>query len=120
LEDFIDPNHPVRVVNQVIDTIDIDPLIAKYTGGGCSSYHPRFRSDRLKEVLKEVFSQVVLLLIKSGHVNLKEVSSKTTGTLEDLGSGGWKKWRSRLDCSQLPTTLQRWLDRGCPLLKSMS
>lgn len=119
LEDFIDPNHPVRVVNRVIDTIDIDPLVTKYKGGGCSSYHPRlmlkvliygyltntyssrkiedalhqnvhfmwlsgmqypdhntinrFRSDKLKDVLKEVFGQVVQLLLESGHVNLKEV-----------------------------------------------
>lgn len=33
----------------------------------------RFRSERLKGVLKEVFSQVVQLLIESGHVSLKEV-----------------------------------------------
>jgi transposase len=41
LEDMIDPSHPVRVVNQVIDSLDIDLLIKKYKGGGCSSYHPR-------------------------------------------------------------------------------
>ena len=41
LEDFIDPNHPVRIVNQVIDKIDINPLLAKYKGGGSSSFHPR-------------------------------------------------------------------------------
>ena len=41
LEEMIDMNHPVRVVNQVIDNLDIDPLINKYHGGGCSSYHPR-------------------------------------------------------------------------------
>jgi transposase len=41
LEDMIDPSHPVRVVNQVIDSLDIDALIKKYKGGGCSSYHPR-------------------------------------------------------------------------------
>ena len=41
LEEMIDPNHPVRVVNQVIDSLDIDALIRKYKGGGCSSYHPR-------------------------------------------------------------------------------
>ena len=33
----------------------------------------RFRSERLKGVLKEVFSQVVHLLIDHGHVTLKEV-----------------------------------------------
>ena len=118
LEEMIDPNHPVRVVNQVIDNLDIDVLIRKYKGGGCSSYHPRlmlkilvygyltnlyssrkieqavtqnihfmwlsamtypdhntinrFRSDRLKGVLKEVFSQVVLLLVEQGIITLKE------------------------------------------------
>jgi len=124
LEEFVPDNHPVRVVNLVVDTLDIDPLLSKYKGGGCSSYHPRlmlkvliygyltntyssrkieealrqnvhfmwlsgmqypdhntinrFRSDRLKEVLKEVFGQVVQLLIKSGHVNLKEVYTDGT------------------------------------------
>jgi transposase len=118
LEEMIDPNHPVRVVNQVIDNLDIDVLIRKYKGGGCSSYHPRlmlkilvygyltnlyssrkieqavtqnihfmwlsgmtypdhntinrFRSDRLKGVLKEVFCQVVLLLVEQGIITLKE------------------------------------------------
>ncbi len=119
LDELIDDNHSVRVVDQVIDHIDIDPLIKKFKGGGTSSYHPRlmlkvliygyltnqyssrkieqalhqnihfmwlsgmsypdhntinrFRSDRLKGVLKQVFSQVVLLLIEAGHVTLKEV-----------------------------------------------
>ncbi|MCJ7448001.1 MAG: transposase [Bacteroidales bacterium] len=112
------PNHPVRVVNQIIDSLDIDLLIKRYNGGGCSSYHPRlmlkvlvygyltnlyssrkieqaitqnvhfmwlsgmsypdhntinrFRSERLKGVLKEVFSQVVLLLVEKGIITLKE------------------------------------------------
>ena len=30
LEDLIDKNHPVRIVNQVIDRIDIDPLLKKF------------------------------------------------------------------------------------------
>ena len=41
LEEMIETNHPVRVVNQVIDSLDIDLLIKTYKGGGCSSYHPR-------------------------------------------------------------------------------
>ncbi len=39
LEDMIDPNHPVRVINQVIDSLDIDALIKKYKGGGCDTEH---------------------------------------------------------------------------------
>jgi transposase len=118
LGEMINPDHPVRVVNQVIDNLDLDLLIKKYKGGGCSSYHPRlmlkilvygyltnqyssrkieqavtqnihfmwlsgmsypdhntinrFRIDRLKGVLKEVFSQVVLLLVEKGIITLKE------------------------------------------------
>lgn len=119
LEEMIELNHPVRVVNHIINSLDLDVLIEKYKGGGCSSYHPRlllkllvygyltnqyssrkieqatkqnvhfmwlsamsypdhntinrFRSDRLSGILKKVFSQVVLLLVDSGVITLKEV-----------------------------------------------
>lgn len=33
----------------------------------------RFRSERLKDVLKEIFAQVVLLLAESGHLSLQEI-----------------------------------------------
>jgi len=124
LEELIDKNHPVRIVNQVIDKIDIDPLLKKFKGRGTSSYHPRmllkvlvygylnntyssrkmesalkeniqfmwlagmnkpdhntinrFRSDRLKDVLKTVFSQVVMLLSEAGHLSLKEIYTDGT------------------------------------------
>lgn len=119
LEEMVAPNHPVRVVSEVIDRIGIDVIIKKYKGGGTSSYHPRmllkvlvysylnniyssrrmeasvkeniyfmwlagmaqpdhhtinrFRSERLRNILKEVFAQIVLLLVESGHVSLQEV-----------------------------------------------
>lgn len=40
-EEMIAENHPVRVVAEVIDKIDIRPVNRKYKGGGTSSYHPR-------------------------------------------------------------------------------
>ena len=119
LEDLIVTNHPVRVVSEVIDRIDIDVILKKYKGGGTTSYHPRmllkvlvygylnniyssrrieasakenihfmwlagmaqpdhhtinrFRSERLRNILKEVFAQTVLLLVDSGHVSLQEI-----------------------------------------------
>jgi transposase len=119
LDDLISANHPVRIVNDVINRVDISPLLGKYKGGGTSSYHPsmllkvvvysylvniyssrkmetavrenihlmwlsgmskpdhhtlnRFRSDRLKGVLKKIFVQVVQLLADQGLVSLKEV-----------------------------------------------
>lgn len=119
LDELIPENHVVRLVQNIIDKIDIDSLLEKYKGGGSSSFHPRmmlkiiiygylsniyssrkmeeavasnihfmwlagmqrpdhntinrFRIDRLKSVLKEVFGQVVLLMAEQGLVNLKTV-----------------------------------------------
>jgi transposase len=124
LEELIPSNHVVRIVRQVIDQIDIDPIIKKYKGGGCSSFHPRlmlkivifgylsniyssrkleqavmsniyfmwlagmqrpdhntinrFRSDKLKGVLKEVFGQVVLLMADQGLVDIKTIYTDGT------------------------------------------
>ena len=117
-EELIAENHPVRIVAEVIEKIDIKPIHRKYKGGGTSSYHPRlllkllvygylsnvyssrkqeeqagsniyfmwlcglknpdhntinrFRSKRLTGVLKEIFSQIVLLLNEQGIISLKE------------------------------------------------
>ena len=40
-EALIPANHPVRVVNRVIDKLDISNIVSSYKGGGASSYHPR-------------------------------------------------------------------------------
>ena len=124
LDELIAQGHPVRVVNRVLDKIDIDPLLHKYKGGGSSSFHPRmllkvlvyayinnnyssrkieaalkenihymwlsgmstpdhntinrFRSDRLKEVLRQVFTQVVIMLSQEGLLNIKEIYTDGT------------------------------------------
>ncbi len=119
LEELIPENHVVRVVQEVIEQLDLDPILKKYKGGGASNYHPklllkvivygylsniyssrkieqaiqsnihfmwlagmqrpdhntinRFRSEKLKGVLKEVFSQVVLLMVEAGLVDIKTI-----------------------------------------------
>lgn len=40
-DDFIPGHHPVRVVNTIIDQVDISSIERSYKGGGTSSYHPR-------------------------------------------------------------------------------
>jgi transposase len=123
-DEMIEQGHPVRVVNKIIDEINLDPILRKYKGGGCTSYHPRmllkvlvygylsniyssrkleaatkenihfmwlsgmeqpdhntinrFRSDRLKGVIKKVFTQVVLMMAHSGHVDLQKVYTDGT------------------------------------------
>lgn len=39
--DRIPENHPVRLVDYVVDKLNIDPIIKAYKGGGTSSFHPR-------------------------------------------------------------------------------
>jgi transposase len=41
LDEKIPKNHPVRIVNQIVDHLNIDDILAGYKGGGTSSYHPR-------------------------------------------------------------------------------
>ena len=40
-DDLVPENHPVRIVNSIIDHLDISALEKSYKGGGTSSYHPR-------------------------------------------------------------------------------
>ncbi|MFO7753135.1 MAG: IS5/IS1182 family transposase, partial [Desulfobacteraceae bacterium] len=39
--DRIPDNHPVRIVNDIVDKLKIDRVLELYKGGGTSSYHPR-------------------------------------------------------------------------------
>jgi len=41
LEELISKEHPVRVVNEIIEKINLEPLLRQYKGGGTSSYHPK-------------------------------------------------------------------------------
>ena len=41
LEELIPDKHLVRVINRVIETMDLRGIISGYKGGGTSSYHPK-------------------------------------------------------------------------------
>ena len=55
LEELIPEKHLVRVVNQVVDELEIEPLLANYKGGGTGSYHPRM----MLKVIVYVYSQKI-------------------------------------------------------------
>ncbi len=40
-DDLVPKNHPVRIVNTILDQIDLSILEKGYKGGGTSSYHPK-------------------------------------------------------------------------------
>lgn len=41
LEEMIPKNHLVRVVNQVVEQLDLSSIMNQYDGGGTSAYHPK-------------------------------------------------------------------------------
>lgn len=115
--DKIPSDHPVRLVDAVVDGLDIEEIIKRYKGGGTSAYHPRmmikvlfysylsniyscrkiakaleenihfmfisgnstpdfrtindFRGKVLKDKIKDIFAQVVNMLIELGYVSLE-------------------------------------------------
>ena len=117
LGDFIADNDPVRVLNAVVDNLDISEIEASYEGGGASSYNPRmlvkvvfyaylqnvysgrkmeqllkrdvnfmwlsgmqrpdfntinlFRKNRLADVVDNLFTQVVEMLVEGKFVSLE-------------------------------------------------
>ena len=41
LDDFIPESAPVRLVNSIVNDLDISPILKGYKSGGCSGYHPK-------------------------------------------------------------------------------
>jgi transposase len=41
LEELIPAGHLVRMVNEMIEELDLEPLFQQYKGGGTSAYHPK-------------------------------------------------------------------------------
>ena len=145
----IPSHHPVLIVNQVVDQLNIDCLFSKYKGGGTSAYHPRmllkvlfyaylsniyscrkiaqalreniyfmwlsgdslpdfrtinrFRGEALKEEIKSLFTQIVLLLQEAGYVSL-DVQYIDGTKIESASNrytfvwrGSVEKYKSRLE-----------------------
>ncbi|MDO4207954.1 MAG: IS1182 family transposase [Lachnospiraceae bacterium] len=115
-EEIIPKDHLVRVVNTIVDELDLSALYDRYAGGGCPAYHPqmmlkimifaysqkiyssrqiskaireninfiwlaggnrpdfrtinRFRSD-MKDIIEDIFYEVVRLLINSGYIRME-------------------------------------------------
>ncbi len=124
LEELIPLSHPVRVVNEVIESLNLQLLEKAYKGGGTSSYHPKmllkilvhgyvsnvyssrkleaatkenihfmwlanwqqpdhntinnFRGKRLQDALKNIFIQVVELLVQEGILSIKDINQDGT------------------------------------------
>lgn len=141
-EELIGANEPVRLVNAVIEKLDLGKLLELYSTTGNPSYHPRmllkalvyayvnniyssrrieeacrthihfiwlcggdapdhntiarFRTDRLGAVLKEVFTQVVRMLVEQGLTSIEEVY--VDGTKIESAAGRYTfVWRKSVE-----------------------
>lgn len=118
LDELIEANHPVRVVNEIVDKINLEVLYKSFDGGGAPVFHPkmmlkvliyayvtniyssrkieaalkenihfmwlsgmnqpdhntinRFRGNEVKDSLRAVFTQVVMLLVEEELLSLNE------------------------------------------------
>jgi len=134
--------HPVRLVNSVVDELDISSLRSLYKGGGNSSYHPRmmlkvlfysylsniyscrkmekaleenihfmwlsgnstpdfrtinrFRGERLKGQIDDLFTQIIQMLSELGYVSL-EVQYIDGTKIESVANKYTFTWRKRVE-----------------------
>lgn len=114
--DLIPENHPSRLVDSIVNQLDISDITKLYLGGGCSAYHPKmmikvlfysylsnvyscrkiakaltenihfmfisgnstpnfrtineFRGKILKDKIKDLFAEVVKMLVELGYISL--------------------------------------------------
>ena len=72
-DEIIPENHLVRVVNTIVDSLNLDPLYDRYkTGGNKPDFRTvnRFRSD-MKDIIDDVFYDVVRLLIDRKYISME-------------------------------------------------
>ena len=95
LEELIPQHHLVRVVNMVIERMDISAIINKYEGGGTSAYHPRmllkvllygycmkiYTGRRLAKALREDVN--FMWLAAYNHPDFRTINLFRSGLLKD-------------------------------------
>ena len=146
-DELIEEHDLVRVVNQVVDSLDISELINRYKGGGTTAYHPRmllkillyaysvkiytgrkiakalrqdihfmwlsgmsrpdfrtinnFRSSKAKEVIEQLFGQMLLFLIEHGYIKMEHYFCDGSTLSADCNKHKmvWKKNAERFKAS---------------------
>ncbi|MBK9005711.1 MAG: transposase [Anaerolineae bacterium] len=94
LEELIPEKHLVRVVNRVVDELDIEPLLAKYKGGGTSSYHPRMMLKVIvyaytqkiyssRKIEKALWENIGFMWISGGNPDFHTINNFRSDTLKE-------------------------------------
>lgn len=96
LEDLIPQDHIVRIINQYIERMDIQPLLEKYKGGGTSSYHPKMMLKILiyaysqkiyssRKIAKAVRENIPFMWISgNNHPDFRTINRFRSTTMKDI------------------------------------
>lgn len=77
--DRIPDNHPVRLVDSVVDSLDISEIMKMYKGGGTSAYHPRMMIKVLfYSYLSNVYSCRKIARALTENIHFMYISGNST------------------------------------------
>ena len=118
LSDKIGTNHPVRVINQIVDHLNIDDILCSYKGGGTSSYHPRVM---IKILFYSYFNNVYSCreIEKQLHENIHYMwlSGDATPNFRTINNFRSQKLKGRID-HLFAQMVKMMVELGCVSLKT--
>lgn len=118
LSDKIGLNHPVRVINQVVDQLNIDDILSTYKGGGTSSYHPRVM---IKILFYSYFNNIFSCreIEKQLHQNIHYMwlSGEATPNFRTINNFRSQKLKNKID-QLFAQMVKLMVELGCVSLKT--
>lgn len=97
LEDFIPANHPVRLVNKIIDNLNLDFLYTQYKGDGAPPYDPRMMLKILFfAYMQNIYSSRKIEMAVKENVNFMWLAAMQTPDHNTINSFRGKRLQSIL------------------------
>ena len=95
--DKIPENHPVRLVDWVVDQLDISELMKTYKGGGCSAYHPRMMLKVLfYSYLSNVYSCRKIAKALEENIHFMYISNNSTPDFRTINDFRGKRLKGHI------------------------
>lgn len=93
----IPQNHPVRLVDMVVNQLDISEIIQTYKGGGTSSYHPRMMIKVLfYGYLSNVYSCRKIAKALGENIHFMYLAGNSTPDFRTINDFRGKKMKNRI------------------------
>lgn len=116
--DRIPEDHPVRLVDMVVDELDISKIVDRYEGGGASSYHPRMMLKVLfYAYLSNVYSCRKIAKALNENIHFMWISGNSTPDFRTINNFRGKRLKGLIHhlFSEIVKLLQ---ESGCVSLQT--